>query len=381
LFGEKLHSCYNVIIKNGHLGKTSHHSIHSPGYSKNIILYDLTIEEFAVGAIHLNGAHNVYMNNISIDNKNMVIKFNSLLSQSQFILPFLEQIDENEIILLEGVEKSVKTIKTKIRTDIDNAFKSIREPELYPYSEDNIFYNKDGLDANMYGIVLNTNGIAVNDLKPLKTDNSIGNNNIVLRNVSVKNIVSKGSEVLLLSTQQNAEEAYGKGGFTGPVGDVFDFIRCKDANGYYKGNCLSDAQLTIAKFLPNTRTNIPKAIIEWADGTSKIQDIIENEKYYVIRGRDSMAHVMKGNIGIFCSQTYRMILQNIIINNVRNNSISDYFRSNYSAGLLFTGCIDVLMRDYIICNITSENGLSDTIAYKNENKNIITVYNSNHDVK
>ena len=73
-FGEHEKVASNVVIKNGCLGKSSHHGIHAPGYSKNIILDNLTFHEFAVAAIHLNGAHNVYMNNIDIDNQNMEIK-------------------------------------------------------------------------------------------------------------------------------------------------------------------------------------------------------------------------------------------------------------------------------------------------------------------
>ena len=84
---------------------------------------------------------------------------------------------------------------------------------------------------------------------------------------------------------------------------------------------------------------------------------------------------MKGTIGLFCSQTYRLAMSNITINNIINTSESDNHRANYCAGLLFSGCIDSLMKKFIICNIFSTNGFSDAISYKNENKNIVTVHN------
>lgn len=375
-FGKKLHNCHNVVIKNGCLGFSSHHGIHSPGHSKNIILQNLQFEKFAVGAIHLNGAHNVYMCDIDIDNKDLRIKFNSLFSQSQFIRPFLDKIEETNTIQLGGTEKTIKEIKDSIDNDIDQVYQSIKDPINFPYPMNGIFYNESELDANMYGIVLNSNGIAVNDFKPLKTSFDIGNNNIVLKNISINNITSKGTEIRILSEKPENDESYGKGGFTGPRGDVFDFHACKDENGFYQGNCLSDAQLAIAKYLPDTRVNIPEPILDWAASESiNIYNVIENEEYYIVRGRDSMSHVMKGTIGLFCSQTYRLAMSNITINNIMNTSESDNHRANYCAGLLFSGCIDSLMKKFIICNVFSTNGFSDAISYKNENKNIVTVHN------
>ena len=370
-FGDHEKVASNVIIKNGCLGKSSHHGIHAPGYSKNIILDNLTFEEFAVGAIHLNGAHNVYLNNIHVDNKNMQVKFNSLLSQAQFIAPFLEKITSTERIFLGGKLKTVGEVTNALKDEIKLVYHSLRSSDIQ-YPTDGIFHNDGGLDANMYGIVLNTKGIAINGFKPLKEDYECGNNNIVLNDVSIKNISSKGTEIKCLKNNEiTPTNSYGGNVMVGPAGDVFDYQKVVDENGLYINNIYTDAQLTVAKFL-KTRSNIPKSIIDWASGMTyeNFDDVIKKNNIYVVHGKDSMAHIMKGNIGLFCSQVYRMIGNNICINHVENNSTSSTKDVSASYGILFTGCKDMDLLDYNIYNVISKKGLTADLMYKNDNINI-----------
>ncbi len=376
-FGENEKVASNVIIKNGCLGLSSHHGIHAPGYSKNIIIDNLSIEKFAVAGIHLNGAHNVYINNVHLNNENMEIKFNSLLSQSQFIIPFLEKIDPKERIFLKNELRMVKEITNALKKEISFAYACLKSNHL-EYPLDGIFANKSKLlDANMYGIVLNSKGIAVNGLKDFKekvpSNEFIGNNNLILKNVSIKNISSSGTEIKGLTNKKNSNEknSYGKGTFTGPVGDVFDFQRIVNKDGFYNGDAYSDAQIAVAKFL-QTRSNIPKEIIDWASGIdySKLDDVINKNNYYIVDGRDSMSHIMKGNIGIFCSQAYRMIGQDILIKNIKNFSDSSTESACESDGFLFTGCKNIMCKNYSILNIYSKNGTSADLMYKNQNINI-----------
>jgi hypothetical protein len=229
----------------------------------------------------------------------------------------------------------------------------------------------------MYGIVLNTKGVAVNGLKKFKEKDSInefiGNNNIVLKNVSIKNITSNGTEIKGLTNKKNSNEknSYGKGTFSGPVGDIFDFQKTVNKDGFYIGNAYSDAQIAVANF-SNTRSTIPKEIIDWASGIHfiKLDDVIDKNNYYIVDGRDSMSHVMKGNIGLFCSQAYRMIGQDILIKNVKNFSDSSTEAVCESDGFLFTGCKNIMCKNYSILNIYSKNGTSADIMYKNQNINI-----------
>ena len=158
------------------------------------------------------------------------------------------------------------------------------------------------------------------------------------------------------------KNSYGAGTFSGPVGDIFDFQRVLNKEGFYEGNVFSDAQITVA--LLETRSNIPEPIINWASGIDyiKFNDMVEKYNYYIVNGRDSMSHIMKGNIGLFCSQAYRMIGQDILIKNVKNFSDSSTEAVCESDGFLFTGCKNI--RKIIVFLASFQNGTSADIMYK-----------------
>ena len=372
-FGKNVDEANQVFITNGTFGLSSHHGIHG-NLCKNCIFSNLKFENFAVAAIHLNGSHNIVVDNVVADNKNINIKINSLFSQAQFILELLESsnIPDNAFITIQGINKTIFNIKNSLKIDIQEVLDCIKNNQ--PYPEDKIFFNKGGkLDANLYGMVFNTKGIAIKGFKDMREDNKCGNSNIVLNNVTIKNIESKGTEIKVLSDNSTTDTGtYGSGGFVGPAGDVFDYVKASDENGFYKSNCLSDAQLLAAKYSLNKRVNIPLPMREWAaSGTINIEDVINDNEYYVLCNRDSMNHVMKGNIGLFIQQAYRVVANNLIIENICNSSVSKNVDPASSYGILFSGTKDVLLKNYRISYIKSGlNGISEAIGYKKTNENI-----------
>ena len=375
-FGADVDEANQVFITNGTFGLSSHHGIHG-NLCKNCIFSNLKFENFAVAAIHLNGSHNVIIDNVVADNKDINIKINSLFSQAQFILELLESsttIPDNASITIKGHVKSLTDIKNSLKEDTQEVINCIKNNQ--PYPENKIFFNEGGkLDANLYGMVFNTKGIAIKGFKDMREDNKCGNSNIVINNVTIKNIESKGTEIKVLSDQTTSDSgAYGSGGFVGPAGDVFDYMKASDEHGIYKSNCLSDAQLLAAKYSLNKRVNIPEPMREWAaNGTTNIEDVIKDNDYYVLCNRDSMNHVMKGNIGLFIQQAYRVVANNLIIENICNSSVSKNVDPASSYGILFSGTKDVLLKNYRISYIKSGfYGISEAIGYKKTNENIET---------
>ena len=372
-FGQEVDEANQVFITNGTFGLSSHHGIHG-NLCKNCIFSNLKFKEFAVAAIHLNGSHNIALDNVVADNKDINIKINSLFSQAQFILELLEASDipDDAFITIHGEDKNIGVIKNSLNTDTQEVINCIKNN--LPYPENKIFFNEGGkLDANLYGMVFNTKGIAIKGFKNMREDNTCGNSNIILNNVAIRNIESKGTEIKVLSDNTTTDTgSYGSGGFVGPAGDVFDYVKASDENGFYKPNCLSDAQLLAAKYSLNKRVNIPEPIRQWAsDGTTNIETIIEDNEYYVLCNRDSMNHVMKGNIGLFIQQAYRVVANNLIIQNICNTSVSKNKDPASSYGVLFSGSKDILLKKYHISYIKSGlNGISQEIGYKKTNENI-----------
>ena len=64
-FGSDFINVNNIEICNGNLGLSSHHGIHSNGAS-NVTIQNLTIFDFEVGAIQLNGFHEVRLIDLQI---------------------------------------------------------------------------------------------------------------------------------------------------------------------------------------------------------------------------------------------------------------------------------------------------------------------------
>lgn len=191
---------------------------------------------------------------------------------------------------------------------------------------ENLFKNPEpgkGLDANLYGLVLNIRGVVINDfLKQRTLDENIGNDNIFLKDIFISDLNSNPKEIIGLSNTNeidNKKEAYGKDMQRGPVGGIIDINEILDKNGKYKGNVLSNAQVIVGQY---QKKNVTNDFLKWISGEydniSKLTDK-NTIGYYFVRSRDSMGHIMKGNIGLFISGGKNIIGENINIYNIDNN--------------------------------------------------------------
>ena len=309
----------NVLIMNGTLGLTSHHGIHGNQMS-NIILQNLIFQDFEVAGIALNGSTNSILNNINIKNTHLNVRVLSSYSQARFIRSFLKIIKYRETNpTLNGI--SIDTIINNLNNELNDAKNSV----LSGNTPSNLFGNndfQDGYDGNVYGIVLNINGIVINDFITKRPENAIGNQNIYLQDIVIKNIISKPVEILGLNSLPDEGGAYGGKRQVGPAGDVFD-ISFVTLNDKYKSNVLSDSQLIIAKH-NNPKvgtTNIHTQIVEWAENNTNLSDVMTANNYYFVKGGDSMGHFMKGNIGLFISAGENIKINNCIIDKIENRGV------------------------------------------------------------
>ena len=155
----------NVYIHNGKLGKSSHHSIHGNG-NKNVLIENLIINDYEVGAIALNGSENVIIRNIDIPNslKNVPINFfysNALYTRKMLIKAFNK--DPNGSLIVNGINKTIQEIICNLQREmIENVYLPVKEGNDIT-SE--FFINNSLLpEGNIYGIVFNQIGVVVNDL-------------------------------------------------------------------------------------------------------------------------------------------------------------------------------------------------------------------------
>ena len=383
-FGSSILVPNNVTIKNGILGKNSHHGIHG-NLMKNITLSNLTFKDFEVAAIALNGGENILIKDCLILNNSKNINVLSTFSQGLFALPHLELIVKRDPSLFLRVDSKKITgpmLLNSLKEEIRLAKNYVLKNEPY----NGIFKNKSKLyDGNVYGIVLNSKGVVIGDFKNILNNETVGNKNITLENISVNNLSTDSTEIIGVNCDSNTSsdniKAYGKDQFVGPVGDVLDIELVTNDNGTYKENVYSNVQFFISK---NGKTkkelgtsNISEELIAWVEKNKNINDYLRENKNddnstkcnYKIKGRDSMGHVMKGNMGIFISQGENININNSVISNLTNNGKRG--KAADSCGILVCGSKNIKIENNKCLNIKSKNGQSENIGKRTNNENIL----------
>jgi len=351
-----------VLIKNGTLGSSSHHGIHG-NTMKDIILQNLSIEDFEVAGIALNGAINSILYNITIKNTSLNIRVLSTYSQARFIRTFLQTVPA-------GTTINGKNIADVI-TDLNSGLEEAKNAVLVGNTPSNMFGNSHfdkGYDGNVYGLVLNVNGVVVNDFITTRPSEAIGNQNIYLQNITIKNIISRPVEIMALNSVPDEGGAYGSGRQVGPIGDILDINPITAENGTYSSNLLSDAQLIIGKSeIANSSlhfgtTNITNDIVNWAGNYTILSSVMNIHGYYFVKGGDSMGHVMKGNIGLFISAGENIRVNGFNIDTITSNGSAVGLdasgivaRGGNSRGVIVTGSTNIDLDSSVITSVTTEN--------------------------
>ena len=359
-FTKNINSAKRCLIMNGNLDNSSHHGIH--GNSANdIVIHNVNINDFEVAGIALNGSTNVVINSCKLKGKNKNIPVLSSFSQALFTARVLQNLNETKELVYRNIDN-----------DIQTAFSEIMNYQ----NQSTYFKNNTGqYDGNMYGIVLNVNGVVINKFLSSR-DKLEGNRDILIFNVEIKSIDTHPVEILGLPVDKNLSEegAYGAKRMVGVFGDVFDIEKVMNTNKIYTGNSLSDAQIFLADKYPEKGTlNINKDIVKWAN--NKSYPLPHDFSTFVPEG-DSMGHFMKGNIGLFISGGTNITVDTVLINGVKTNGIEvgnsillnddqRYFHGSDAYGILTTASEKIEIIDSEITNIISKNGITKKIEHIN----------------
>ena len=349
-----------VLIKNGILARSSHHGIHG-NKMKDIIIQNLSTKEFEVAGIALNGAINSILDNIIIDSTSLDIRVLSTYSQARFIRSFLKTVKTNYPTTTIGA-KSIDTIIDELNTGLEDAKNAV----MAGNTPSNMFGNNnfaDGYDGNVYGLVLNVNGVVINGFIETRPSSAIGNQDIYLQDITIKNIISRPVEIIALNATPASGGAYAGSRQAGPVGDVLEIENITDTDRTYKENILANAQLIIAKNNDPKlgTTNIEMPIVNWAENNTDLSGVMDANNYYYVKGGDSMGHTMKGNIGLFISAGENIRVNGFIINTITSKGsavgpdASGVYQGGDSRGVIVTGSANIDLDSSVITNVTTEN--------------------------
>ena len=117
----------------------------------------------------------------------------------------------------------------------------------------------------------------------------------------------------------------------------------------------------------NGTTCVSNEVIQWAEnGNQDIRVVAENADRYFTVGEDSMAHKMKGNIGLFISSGEHIRIYNTLIDGVEvkgnlvgsdrklfNVGDKKEMKGAISYGIVVTGSNDVEIKNVNIKNVES----------------------------
>jgi len=323
-FGDLIVSADTCLVANGTLGLSSHHGIHGNSMTK-VIIQNLNIVEFEVAGIALNGGVHCLTRNVNICNMSRTIPVLSTYSAGRFIQPFLKQIiaaQPTAALEFADGSKTGEQILNNLVAEMNTVLDAVKANQPVP---DGIFKNSSGLyDGGGYGIVLNSRGVVVNGFKPSRVG-AVGNEDMIIHNVQIENMETGQGEIIGISNANDPNHdpsAYGGKVQVGPVGSVFQ-VQVASTAGAYVGNVVSDAKLFVGKFSPGSGTvNITEPIINWAlSRENDLEQVLLDNNYYFVSGGDSMAHVMKGIIGLFVSAGKDIKCFDMQIRNIKNASL------------------------------------------------------------
>ena len=306
-FGNVFFNCNNIIIQNGTLGLSSHHGIHGNN-SSNLWFKNLTINDYEVGGISLNGCHDIVCENLTLETINNV-DFNHKLVHLIICKPIIEKFYLKNPNAVLG-KKKIKELIDEMNNTIKNISGITKNKNVF-------------VDGNAYGLSFNGRGPVIGAFKD--TPYNYTAYNIFLNDITIKSIKTAVEETPGYKREYNdlnkTNGGYDKNIQRGPIAQVFD-MKQVNKNNEYCGNILTDIQLILAKY--SVISSIDNSIIEWGD---KNKEIKINENRYIY-GIDNMNHVMKGNIGVFFSNVKDGIIQNVNVKEMINNSPLKHTISN-----------------------------------------------------
>ena len=363
-FGDEIESAKKVLIKNGTIGRSSHHGIHGNG-NKAISIINVNFKDYEVGAVALNGVEGLVIKNSNASNRKDVPVLGTF-SSAQFIKPYIEELDRNNsttVLDVNGIKLSVDDIKAKLIKAINNTHHDLiverNTVDGRPQIDKNenpaefaLFGNPFGVvDGNSYSYLVNNFGVAVNGFptRPNGVDRFPAKN-IWLHNVHVNNQKAFINEIVALNQGGKAVidpvgAVFQTRNLDPETGDPITVSSLNNSEAKYIGNVVANAQAFVAKAHLNgdfdtsnldlSRLNITETVLKWVEakpGFETLSSIVKTENDYLCNG-DSMFHVNKGVIAFKMDAAKNVVLHKTSAQDIGNlGDVGSDVCGDYSGG-------------------------------------------------
>lgn len=376
-FGPELRPARKVWIRNGTLGRSSHHGIHGNGM-QDVLISDVTFVDFEVAAISLNGGRRIVIRDCQLEGTFDKVPVLGTYSSGRFVRLVGSQqravakawIDDPAnagngqrpaiVAAHDALALALQSLDGAMDDMFDHAIGAGAD------APPALFHNRTGLaDANPYGIAIHARGVLVNAfLCNGPSFGEVGDNarayectDVVIRRTNIANIRGEVRETLALAVQPAGENDPQRGApISDTAGSLFRFfgvrtaIRLDDAqpaemdsSGRASLSVLGAAQIALADLeyrmvqadvMPDSRrlTRIPPEIIAWARTPQarivrvsgarnrfRLTGVPGSDLRFTLQANgDSMFHVNKGAVGLFVQGVDGLTLDRVVVSGVRN---------------------------------------------------------------
>lgn len=376
-FGKHISSGKNILIESsragGTIGLSSHHGIHGNG-SENVVVRKITIRDFEVAGIALNGGQGLYGWDVVIGPNRKDVPVLATFSATRFSCMFAQQMlqDPKYANQLNAVQRQdIQTKLDALLTVENQVFTEVMQTGKTTHP---LFANPGGLpDGNNYAVLIHPIGVAVNDFVEEDFSGKL-TKDVAMVNVVAKDIVCKVNEIIGVSGPD------GKGVQTDAAGGVFQIDLAKHpTDGTYVPNVLADLQIAMAApQLAIAKLSISSHVVSWAKtpGSPFDDSVIAalDTNYQFKCNGDSMFHVNKG-LNVFRFDGVKdLTLIRCLIDKAENQGRlgnEEYcgayefshdaqtrpgYRGADLTGYSFSRCFDVCMFEIEAKNLKSRNG-------------------------
>eukprot|EP01084_Bolivina_argentea_P030213 56020_1 len=358
-FGSQFINVKNIEIRNGELGLTSHHGIHSNNPT-NVAIHHLKIYDFEVAGIQLNGFHGATLTDLRIGPSLHNVPLTGYYSNARFLLLALRQLlsaikkkrlpiprvsfaylaNDEALSLADILSNLVEAMDVVFRDALHVVQPSEKESSVYAQAMA-LFSNRKELPdgSSIYGIVLNSFSVAVGGFGDAT---SRIQDKVRLNNINIKDLRLAVNEIpaIYFDTCDNGLSVL-RQVLKGPFGDVMDIRMMIDSRLVplvdnfdlnkndlselqYVGNVVSDAQIALylyGKDYVGDGVNyafgsyMSEAFLEWA-----VNDVpLPSCARFVCNG-DIMHHTNKGIIGLRVDGMSDVSIGNVGIRRLENES-------------------------------------------------------------